>query len=116
MEHQVGVGDVVIAASEATSLEVVGRARPAAQEQPARTDERTVTPLERRRDRDGLRAGVLHVYLEVILQVLADTAQVVRDLDTGDLQHGLAPDAGQLQQLRAVDRAAGQDDLTSAGS
>ncbi len=77
VEHQVRVGDVVVAAGESAALEVVGRARAAAQEQPAGADQRPVAPLERGRDRDRLLAAVLDVDLEVILQVLADAGQLV---------------------------------------
>ena len=67
--------------------------------------------LQARRDRDRLLGGVLDVDLEVVLEVLADAGQVVheRDAELGEVL--LVADAGELEQLRGVDRAAAQDDL-----
>ena len=111
MEHQVGVGHVVVGAREPAALEVVGGAVAAAREQPLQEHLRPVAVQQRRRHRHGLLAAVLHVHLEVVLQVLADARQVVDDVDAERLQLGGVADAGQLQQLRRVDRAAADDDL-----
>ena len=62
----------------------------------------------------GCVAQVLDVDLEVILQVLADARQVVHDRDAERLELARVPDAGELQQLRRVDRAAAEDDLLRA--
>jgi hypothetical protein len=61
--------------------------------------------------RDRLLGGVLDVDLEVVLQVLADAGQVVHDVDAERLEVVRVADAGELQQLRRVDRAAAQDHL-----
>ena len=68
-------------------------------------------PAQAGRDRDRLLGGVLDVDLEVVLEVLADAGQVVHE---GDAELGevlLVADAGELEQLGRVDRAAAQDDL-----
>ncbi len=115
MEHQVRVADLIVAAQEAAALEVVGRPWPAAQEEPPGADGRPVTPFQRRRDRDRELGPELHVDLQVILQVLADAGQVGDHVDAGRGQVVRGTDPGQLQQLRRVDRAAGQDDLPRPG-
>ena len=45
--------------------------------------------------------------------MLADAGQVGDDRDAEGLEVRGRPDAGQLQQLRRVDRAAAQDDLAA---
>ncbi len=111
VEHQVRVGDFVVAAHEPAALEVVRRAGSPAQEQPLGADEGSPPHLQLRLQRHRLLAGVLHVDLEVILQVPADGRQVVHD---GDVQpgemRGIA-DAAELQQLRRVEGPATQDDF-----
>ena len=111
MEHEVRVGDLVVAADEPARLEVVRRAGPGAEEEPLEADERLPVPLQRRRDRDGLLGAVLDVDLEVVLQVLADAREVVDDVDPERLELARVADAGELQQLRRVDRAAAEDHL-----
>ncbi len=114
VEHQVRIGDVLVAADEPAALEVVGRPGPAAQEQPLRADERPAPQLRRRRlHRDRLERAVLDVDLEVILEVGADARHVGDDRDAERLEVRRPPDARQLQQLRRVDRAAGEDDLAA---
>ena len=115
MEHQVGVGDVVVAAREPAGLEVVRRARARAEEQPLGADQRPAPHLHVRGDRHRLRAGVLDVDLEVVLEVLADAGQVGDHVDAEGLEMlvGVA-DARELEELRGVDRAAAQHDLAGA--
>ena len=54
---------------------------------------------------------MLDVDLEVVLEVLADARQVGDDRDAERREVRRRPDARQLEQLRRVDRAAGEDDL-----
>ena len=61
-----------------------------------------------------MRAGVLDVDLEVVLEVLADARQVVAHVDADRAQLPGVTDPRQLQQLRGVEGAATQDDLTGA--
>ena len=67
--------------------------------------------LQAGRDRDRLLGGVLDVDLEVVLEVLADAGQVVDDVDAELAEQRLVADAGELEQLRGVDRATAEDDL-----
>ena len=55
---------------------------------------------------------VLDVRGQVVLQVLAHAGQVRDDRDVQRGQLVRVPDAGQLQQLRRVDRATGEYHLT----
>src|ERR1700691_5984316 len=68
-------------------IAAVGRARPAAQEEPPGADHRRVAPLERRCHRDRQLRRVLHVDLEMILQVLADPRQVCSHVDAEPAEH-----------------------------
>src|SRR5439155_18949963 len=111
VEHQVRVDHVVVAAGEAAALEVVGGPRAAAQEQPLRADHGAVAPLQRGRDRHRQLRAVLDVHLQVVLQVLAHAGQVGDHVDAERGQVRGGADAGQLEQLRGVDRPAGQDEL-----
>src|SRR5690606_33284283 len=61
MEHEVGVGDVVVAAHEPAALEVVGGAGTSA-EQPHQADDRAPPPRQPRCHRHRLGAGVLDVH------------------------------------------------------
>ena len=61
--------------------------------------------------RQGIADLVDSANLQMILQVFADPLQVVDDIDAQPRQPGLLPDARQFQQLGAVDRSGGQDDL-----
>ena len=59
-----------------------------------------------------MRAGVLDIDLEVILEVLADARQVVARGDADRAQPPGVTDPRQLQQLRGVEGASTEDDLT----
>ena len=84
-------------------------------QQPLGADLRPVLHLEVGRHRDRLLRGVLDVDLEVVLEVLADSAQLVDGCDPDRAQVVGRADAGELHQLRRVDRAAAEDDLAAAG-
>src|SRR3974390_86056 len=84
-EHEIWGADGFVAAKEPACLEVIRCSRTLA-EQPQQADERTLPNLESRVERDGLGAGVLHVHLQMVLQVLADARQVMQRLDTRGLQ------------------------------
>ena len=112
VEHQVRIRHLVVAAHEPAALEVVRRARATPEEQPLEADPRTPPPGQRRLHRDGLRGAVLDVDLEVVLEVRADAGQVRHHVDPERLERGCVTDARELQQLRRVERAAREDDLT----
>ena len=61
----------LVAADEAACFKVIGRAQAGSGEQPLRADGRFIPPLCRRRDGHGLRAFVLHVQLQMVLQIIA---------------------------------------------
>ena len=65
---------------------------------------------EVRLDRHRLLGLVLDVHLEVILQVLTDARQLGNDVNPERLEVLTITDARQLQQLRAVERTAAQND------
>src|SRR5258708_11364751 len=109
VEHQVRVVDALVAPREAASLEVVGRSRAAAEEEPIGPDPRAVLPFQRGLHRDRELAPVLDVHLEVILQVLADARKIRRDADTEAVWLVGVADPGALEQLRGGDGAARQD-------
>ena len=52
-----------------------------------------------------------HAQLQVVLEVLADAGQLVHDRDAVLLQQRAGPDARELEDLRAADRAGGKDRL-----
>ncbi len=62
-------------------------------------------------DRHRQLRGVLDVDLEVVLEVLAHARQVVHDRHAVLGEQGLVADAGELEQLGRVDRAAAEDHL-----
>ena len=51
----------------------------------------------------------------MVLQVLADPAELVDDGDAVRLQKRRRPDAGELEELRRADRAGGEDHLAAGG-
>ena len=62
-------------------------------------------------ERDGFRAAGDDADLHVILQVAADARRIQHDLDAVALEQIGGTDAGELQQLRRVIGAAGNQDL-----
>ena len=102
---------VVVAATEAAALEVVGGAEALAPEEPVEGDLGAAVPLQPGCDRDRLLGGVLHVDLEVVLQVGADAREVVDHLDAERREVRGVADARELEQLRGVDGAAAEHDL-----
>jgi len=62
-------------------------------------------------ERDLLRAARDEAHLHMILQIVADAGRVEHDLDAVRFQQIGGPDAGELQQLRRVVGAAGNQHL-----
>ena len=62
-------------------------------------------------DGDRLGAAELHADLEMVLQVGADAGHVGDHRDAVAAQQIRRADAGKLQELRRIERAAGEDDL-----
>ena len=87
VEHQVRVRHILVAAHESATFEVVGGTRSTAQEQPLRSDEGAAPLLGRRwLHGDRLRAGVLDVDLEVVLQVCANPREIADHRDPERLE------------------------------
>ena len=100
MEHQIRIGDAVVAARESAALEVVRRAGAFAQEEPLRADERTLPFRQRGLEGYRLGAGVLDVDLQVVLQVFPHSRNTGDCVDAEFLEFVRSTDAGQLQHLR----------------
>ena len=112
VEHQVRVVDVVVAAEKPPPSKWLVAPRP------LRRNSHSAPIRGRLRQRSpgaietGCLRGVLDVDLEVVLQVLADPGRSCDDVDAEPARGAPGrPDAGELQQLRGVDRAAAEDDL-----
>ncbi len=110
---QVRVLHAGAAADEAAGLEVIGRAEARPEQQPFDADGALGDEVLRRMERDRLRARVLHVGFDVVLQVRADAGNVRHRRDAELLQRVGVADAGQHQDLRRIDRAAGDDDFAA---
>ena len=63
---------------------------------------------------DRLPGGDLEIKFQMVLQVLADARPVRDDVDVESAQLGGRPHARELQELRRVDRAGGEDHLPPA--
>ena len=112
VEHEVRVILVLIGAHEAAALEVGGSNRALVGQQPLQTHERPAPLIQVRLGGGGGLGGlILDVDLEVVLQVLAHTRQVLDDVNSVLLQNLTVTNAGDFQQLRGIDGAGGQDDL-----
>ncbi len=90
---------------------MVRSARPAPEQPPLEADEGTPPHGEGGGHRDGLLAGVLHIDLEVVLQVLAHTGEIRHDVDAEPFEVAGGTDAGELQELGGIEGAAAHDDL-----
>ena len=97
---------------EGGRLEMVGRAEPALEQQPARPDQRLGERVQHRVKGDRLDRFLLDVEFEVVLQIAADAGPVGDDRDAFRAQLLRRPDAGEQQELGRVDGRGGDDDLT----
>ena len=113
MVLQVGMLDAGATPDEAAGFEMIGRAEALAQQQPFEADGAHRDEILRRVQRDRLRARMLHVGLEVILQVRAHARDIRHHVDVELFERLGIADAGQEQDLRRIDRAAGHDDLAA---
>src|SRR5919109_5585026 len=92
-------------ADEGTGLEMIGRPKAASEQHPTRADQALADQTKLAVEGDWLRAAVLEIDLEVVLQVLADAGQVVHGPDASRLERCGRADPRQLQQHRRADRA-----------
>ena len=111
MVLNVGVGQARARADEAAALKVVGGAEPVLAREPARADIGAAGQPGVGVEGDRLPAGELEVELGVVLQVLADAGLVEHGPNAVPGEFPRRPDTRQLQQLRRIDRSAGQDHL-----
>src|SRR5215472_2561938 len=111
---EVRPGDAGAAADEAAAFEMIAGAEAMTGEQPAGADQRLRDWVDVRIERDRLAARDLEVEFQMVLQVPADTGAVGEDGEAERLEFGGGADAGQLQELRRVDGAAGENYLAAA--
>jgi hypothetical protein len=105
---QVRVAHIVIAANEGAGLEVIGGAKAFAEQQPLQPDAQLIPWPGGAVEGDGLRAGVLDVDLQVILQITTDPRQVRAHVDPEFTQDIAIADTGEHQQLWRINGAAAQ--------
>ena len=105
MELDVGIADAGARADEAAGLEMVGRAEPSPAREPLKPDQSARDKTGVAVERDRLFRGHLEIELEMVLKVLADPRPVGDDVDSEGPQLRGRTDAGQLQELRRIDRA-----------
>ena len=115
VQLQIGHGLRRITAYEATALVHAHRERPASRGHIAQcganlTNERAELIVQRR-DRRAVKIR----YGQMVLQVSPHRRAVMQRLDAECLQSLAITHARQLQQLRRIDRAARQHDLTACG-
>ncbi len=100
-------------AEEAAALVDAERQRPFARQHVLHAGQQLAPPrMERVVERRHLGA-IDVVEAEMVLQVSPDRRTVMHHLDAAGAQHVGGPDARQLQQLRRIDRAAGEDDFAA---
>src|SRR6185437_13444687 len=98
----VGMANTGATADEAAALEMIGGAEAIMAEQPARADRELRERPRGRIERHLLRAGELEVEFQMILQIGADTRQIVHDRNGVLHEFRGGTDSGELQQLRGV--------------
>ena len=108
VELQIRMTGVLHHAHETAGLEMRGRAGTPAIEQPAQTDPEPVPGPEQGIQRHRTASRVLHVDLEMILQMPTDVRQRMQHGDIQVSQQGGITDARQHEQLRRADRAAAE--------
>src|SRR6185312_393307 len=98
---EVGMLDADMAADETAGLEMVGGTESGAEERPLDADqELPQRVLQHGVERDRLQAAVLDVGLDVVLQVLPDTGQVLHDGNAMLTQMVRRSDAREQEDLR----------------
>ena len=110
-ELQIGMLDPGAAADEGAGLEVIGRCQPAAGQEPLQPDQEFPRRPGRGIDADGLAAEMLDDDVGMIVQIGAHPRQVMADGDAELGQMIGRTDAGELQELRAVEGSAAEDHL-----
>ena len=111
MKLNVGIINRRTAANKPSRLEVVSGAWPTLEQVPVNADGNLVVPLQRRIDGHRLRTSLLHIHLQVILQVLTHTRQVFHQWNRQCRQLIGRPDTRLQQQLRRIDRPGADNDL-----
>ena len=111
MNLHVGGVEAVTRVPEAADRSRSGGQRSTPEHEPFQGGNADPPPLHLPVDRLLGMSPVNRLGQKVILEVLADLGQVTDDLDAEPPQPLAVPDSGQLEELRRVDRAAGQDDF-----
>src|SRR5689334_1308857 len=94
MKLQVGHLDAGPRADEAANLEMIGGSEAVAKGEPAEPDERLRPRPNGGIERDRPRARHLEIELEMVLEILADAAAMLLDLDAMGAELVGGPDAG----------------------
>src|SRR6266704_1208103 len=115
MVLQVRMRDLGVAADEGAGLKMRGSPQSGFQQEPSRADNHAYYWILRHVERDRLFAGVLNVELEVVLEIAADTRQIMRDGNALSPHLVRRSDPRQQQELRRVDRAPREHDLARSG-
>ena len=112
MVLQVGLLNTRFAADETTRFKMVGGPQAGLKQQPLQANFGLDQGVDRRVQRDGFFAGVLHIGFEVVLEVLAHAFARGHHGDVQRREQRGVAHAGELQQLGGVDGAATQNHLT----
>ena len=92
MKHQVGVSHLIIASRKPSCFKMIGGCRALSKEKPLKTDPRFIPPTQSRLHRNRLGARVLHIHLQMVLQVFSHSREFLNDFDTQGLKVFRVPD------------------------
>src|SRR5438876_6739487 len=115
MVLQIRMRDLGVAADEGAGIKMRGSPQSGFQQEPSRADNHSCYWILRHVERDRLFAGVLNVEFEVVVEIAADTGQVMRYRNALSPHLVRRPDPRQQQELRRVDRAPRENDLARSG-
>ena len=111
VELYIGVSHAGVAPHEAAGLQVGGGGGARPVEEPLDPHLDHPQSLLLAVESDGLRAALDDVELQVVLQVLTDSREVVKGLDTNTSQVISVPHTRQQEQLGRVDSSSTENDL-----
>ena len=113
MEHQVRVCHQIIASCKPSCFKIIGGRWALPKEKPLKTDPRFIEPSECRLHRNWLGARMLHINLQMVLQVFSNSWEFLNYFDTQGLKFIQVPNARKLQKLRRIEGASTGDDFST---